>query len=386
MPQLRLAALITIAGLVLVGCAAARESAPLAGPSAPAPGRAPSGFLAVDLTWVSPQQGWALGVAPGCSGQRCATVLETTDGGAKWVTVSDLHACLVEAAPVGCPAGIEEVSSIRFANADVGYAFAADGGRYALTTNGGLTWTTQGGRRVSAIKLARGTAVRVSFSRTGCPGPCDWSVDHSPAGESHWQTLLQPPPGVNHGPVDLVDQGGADLYVAFLGQAATSVGHSPAQLFVSSTAGAQWTAVPDPCGAGGRSMVAVAIAAAPGGAVAALCTPSGSAGSQAVTISSDYGQTFGPPRALPRDGNSRYSELTLTSATDVFAATGGSRLVGSWDGGRHWKVLLRARVSAQDPAPRFLGFESSQVGRWLGPGSTMWTTTDGGHSWHPSHF
>lgn len=386
MPQLRLAALLAIAGVVLAGCAASTHLGARRSVGAPAPGQAPTGFKAVDLTWVSTQQGWALGVAPGCTGQTCATVLETTDGGTHWVTVSDLHACLVEAAPVGCPAGIEEVSSIRFANADVGYAFAADGGKYSLTTNGGLTWSPQEGRRVSAVKLARDTAVRVSFSHTGCPGPCDWSVDQSPAGKARWRTLLSPPMGVNHGRVDLVDQGGMDLYVAFLGEATGASRRAPAQLFASTTGGAQWAAIPDPCETAMGSMAAIAIAAAPGGALAALCAPSRAGAAQGVTVSSNYGQTFGPLRTLPADGNATYSELTLTSASAVFVATQGSRLLGSWDGGRHWRLLLTGRVPVQDPAPRFLGFESTEVGRWLGPGTTMWTTTDGGHTWRSTHF
>ncbi|MHB1892268.1 MAG: beta propeller repeat protein [Candidatus Dormibacteria bacterium] len=187
-------------GLLMSACGAtsgfsseANAGSPASMGSAPDRGSGATGFQAVALTWVSPQQGWALGIAPGCLGQRCSTLLETTDGGRHWVTVADLHDCLLEAAPVGCPAGVPQVSQIRFANADIGYVFASDGGPFAMTTNGGLSWALQAGRQASAIKVGYGTALRVSFSQGGCPGPCDWSVDQAGLGQNRWTTIFTPP-------------------------------------------------------------------------------------------------------------------------------------------------------------------------------------------------
>lgn len=370
-----LLALMVMAGCGAVGGSNQGSRAAEAAPARPVPGSAPVGFRAVDLTWISADQGWALGVAPGCSGQRCATILETTDGGREWVTVSDLHACLIEASPVGCPAGVNQVSSVRFASPDVGYAFSQDGGPLLQTTNGGLTWAVQPGRQVSSVKLADGTAVRVSFSKSGCPGPCDWSVDVAAIGQQSWRPLLTPPASVNHVRVVLLHQGSKYLYVAFLGNPAA--GRQQAQLFVSTDLGTNWTQRPDPCARAPVRDVAVRFSAAPGGVLAALCAPRSGTGADSVTLSTDAGGSFGPLRPLPGAG---YTELALPSAGELFAAVGGSRLAGSVDGGKHWRVLVRQRVAGGAPVPQFLGFESPTVGRWLG-GSKLWTTTDSGSTW-----
>lgn len=351
----------------------------------PATGSAPRGFQAVDLTWISADQGWALGVDPGCNGQRCATVLETTDGGTQWVTVTDLHACLLEAAPVGCPAGTTQVSSIRFANPDVGYAFSADGGPALATDNGGLTWSLVPGRDVSAIKVSSGTAVRASYSKGGCPGPCDWSIDQAAVGSSQWRTILTPPADVNHDRVVLLHQGPEYLYAAFLGAPQTGAGTEAAQLFVSSDAGASWTELPDPCAVLHPGLVAAMLASAPGGVLAALCAPRSGSGAQFVTISTDSGAHFGALLRLPA-GAGRYTELAIASPEAVFAAASGRQLVGTINGGRTWRVLARGGTSAAAPLPIFLGFESPTVGRWVASGAVLWSTADGGGTWHPQRF
>ena len=380
------------AGVILAGCGAAAPRGSLEGgqsagaaPALSVAGTAPRGFQAVDLSWISDDQGWALGVDPGCSGQRCATVLETTDGGRGWVTVTDLHACLLEAAPVGCPAGVTEVSSIRFASPDVGYAFSIDGGPYLQTANGGLTWTLQPGREVSAIKVAAGTAVRASFSKGGCPGPCDWSVDEAALGSDSWRTILIPPAAVNHGRVVLLHQGPEYLYVAFLGAPDAGSWTAPAQLFVSSDAGATWAQLADPCARLRPGEVATTFASAPGGVLAALCAARGRLGGQFVTISTDAGADFGPPRQLPT-GPGAYTELALTGPQAVFAAVAGRQLVGTVNGGHSWRVLARAPAVPGAPVPVFLGFESPTVGRWIASGSALWSTADSGASWHRGRF
>lgn len=354
----------------------------------PYPGSTVSDFQAVDLTWISTEQGWALGTAAGCAGQRCATVLETTDGGRSWTTVADLHDCLLEAAPVGCPAGVPQVSEIRFATPDVGYAFASDGGPYSLTTNGGLSWQVQPGREASAIKVGYGTAIRVSFSHSGCPGPCDWSIDQAPVGQSDWQTLYTPPSNFNHGQVVLLRQGPKDIYVAFLGNAAGgTAGREAAQLVVSTDAGASWTEVADPCAAADPGYGARAFAAAPGGVLVALCETSSGSGA-GVEVSTDSGVAFGPLELLPRPRSGAYSEVAAANSHLLLAAVPGVELVQSTDGGHHWEavVRLKARPLASTPTSTFLGFESPLVGRWVGPPDTLWTTTDAGLTWTSRRF
>ena len=383
------ATLVLVPGLVLTGCggsttqAAAHSSVR----AAPYPGSGISGFQAADLTWISDQQGWALGVAPGCSGQRCATVLETTDGGRQWTTVTDLHACLVEAAPVGCPAGVPEVGHIRFANADVGYAYSASGGPYSLTANGGLSWTLQTGRNVSAIKVASGTAVRVSFSRTGCPGPCDWSIDQAALGENVWQTLYTAPSSVNQAKVLLLRQRPNDIYVASVGIAQSGAAAPTAQLVASSDGGATWQRHGDPCAASVPTYQTTNLAVAPGGVLVALCASTRSSRS-GVVVSTDGGDHFVQLQLLPSTIRGAFTEVAATGPADIFAAVPGVELAESTNGGRRWAVAITIRPEPQSKGPTssFLGFESPLVGRWIGPPDVLWTTTNGGATWSPRKF
>lgn len=388
--------LVLALGLLLSACGAAsgfssgpEAGAPAAMGPAPDPGDSATGFQAVALTWVTTQQGWALGIAPGCLGQRCSTVLETTDGGRHWVTVADLHDCLLEAAPVGCPAGVPQVSQIRFANADIGYVFASDGGPFAMTTNGGLSWTLQAGRQASAIKVGYGTAMRVSFSQGGCPGPCDWSVDQASLGQNSWTTVFTPPTSVNHGNVALLRQGPSDIYTAFLGNPAAGAGGQQSQLYVSTNGGLSWAAHPDPCARSRpQDYVASNFAVAPGGVLVALCTSRSGGSPQMVTVSSDQGSTFGPLEPLPHSGSGFFSEIAATSARDLFVAIPGTELVESSTGGQSWRVAIegKAQITPTTPESTFLGFETSLVGRWIGTPDTLWTTTDGGATWSASRF
>ncbi|MHB1500093.1 MAG: hypothetical protein ACYCYK_02800 [Candidatus Dormibacteria bacterium] len=354
----------------------------------PYPGSTVSGFQAVDLSWISAQQGWALGTAAGCAGQRCATVLETTDGGRHWTTVADLHDCLLEAAPVGCPAGVPQVSQLRFANADIGYAYAADGGPYSLTTNGGLSWQVQSGRQASAIKVAYGTAIRVSFSHAGCPGPCDWSIDQAAIGQNVWRPIYTPPATFNHGQVVLLRQGPSDIYAAFLGNlAGGAAGQLAAQLAVSTDGGSSWVIRPDPCATVSPHYGAADFAAASAGLLVALCrTASGT--KAGIEVSTNAGATFGPLEPLPRLGQGVYSEIAAASPQSIVVAASGVELLVSSSGGRHWQVAAapKARPSASTPTSTFLGFESPLIGRWVGPPNTLWSTTDGGLTWAARKF
>ncbi len=395
-PSKAIGPLAILVALLVSSCGAAAGHAGSSSTSAaaghsnatPYPGGTVSGFQAVDLTWISTEQGWALGTAAGCAGQRCATVLETTDGGRSWTTVADLHDCLLEAAPVGCPAGVPQVSQLRFATPDIGYAYASDGGPFSMTTNGGLSWHVQSGREASAIKVAYGTAVRVSFSRSGCPGPCDWSIDEAPLGQTTWQTLYTPPRGFNHGQVDLLRQGSRDIYAAFLGNlAGGAAGGQAAQLVVSSDAGTSWTALPDPCAADHPGYGTRALAAAPGGVLIALCEDA--AGSRAgVAVSTDAGRSFGGIEFLPKPRSGMYTEIAAASSHLLLVAVPGTELVQSTDGGHHWVVVVRLRTqpSPSTPTSTFLGFESPTVGRWIGPPDTLWTTTDAGLTWTSRRF
>src|ERR1700677_1529766 len=157
-----------------------------------------------DLTWVSDTHGWAL-VGQGTCGQTtCADVLTTTDGGSVWHQIGSIAATLSDC--VGC--GTPGVSHIRFANDLDGYAFGPD---LFVTTDGGITWSQENGPYVAALEPAGGTVMRVAYTGTGCPGPCDLTVQTAPAGTDGRRSPTKP---CQADAVHLVRQGPDDAYVA----------------------------------------------------------------------------------------------------------------------------------------------------------------------------
>jgi photosystem II stability/assembly factor-like uncharacterized protein len=273
----------------------------------------------------------------------------------------------------------------------VGYVF--DPGLF-MTTDGGHTWAAQASRPVAALEAMGGDVVRITYSHTGCPGPCDWNIERAPVGSPEWRVVSIPAVN-NHNSVQLIRQE-RDAYAAFFGNTASGAGTQQAELLVSPDGGSTWGSRPDPCGFSGKSPNdAIAIAGAPGGVVGALCTPRGTSEPGNFTIISvDRARTFGRPRALPPIDAP--SAVALTGPSGVVVANGeisGSGpftyvLYTSHDGGQHW---TRA-VSETQPVDRrltdgmFLGFQTATVGRWIGDPSTNWTTTDAGDHWIPHRF
>jgi photosystem II stability/assembly factor-like uncharacterized protein len=388
--------LALVVGLIAAGCGVSLGNTPLVVPTHKVAAQpdissrtAAPVFSGASLTWVSNDQGWALGTTPNCAGQRCVEIMGTTDGGIEWSPVSELHDCLLEAAPVGCPAGVMQLSEIRFATSELGYAYASDGGPFALTTDGGQSWTVQTGRQASAIEVGSGTAVRVSFSESGCPGPCDWSIDAAALGGSNWQTLYTPPTWGNHGNVVLLRQGASDVYVSFLGDPASGAGDQQAQIVVSTDDGWYWTVRADPCaGSAGQRYVDRGLTSAPNGIVVALCVRRDGLGPEAVAVSSDCGASFGPLAMIPESDHSQFTEIAATTAQHLFAAIPGAILIASTNGGQSWHtaVAVSGQLPADATTSTFLGFESPEVGRWVGAPGTMWGTTDGGATWSVSRF
>jgi photosystem II stability/assembly factor-like uncharacterized protein len=385
-----------VIGLIVAGCGASLGNTSFVVPSHKVAAQpdissrtAAPVFSAASLTWVSNDQGWALGTTPTCTGQRCVEIMGTIDGGIEWSQVSELHDCLLEASPVGCPAGVMQLSEIRFANPALGYAYASDGGPFAMTTDGGGSWTVQPGRQTSAIEVGSGTAVRVSFSESGCPGPCDWSLDASTVGESNWQTLYTPPTWGNHGNVVLLRQGPSDVYVSFLGNPASGAGDQQAQLVVSTDGGLYWTLHADPCaGSAGHRYVDLGLTSAPGGIVVALCVRRDGRGPEAVAVSSDCGASFGPLAVIPKSDQSQFTEIAATTAQHLFAGIPGVLLITSANGGQSWHtaVAVPGKLPADATTSTFLGFESPEVGRWVGAPGTLWGTVDAGATWSMTRF
>lgn len=335
-----------------------------------------------DLTWVSDTHGWAMVERQNCGQPTCTDVLTTTDGGSTWTQIGSIPAT----APACTGCDTIGVSGIRFANDLDGYAFGPD---LYVTTDGGVTWTQKAIPNVAALEPAGANVMRVMYTHTGCPGPCDLAVQVAAAGSSSWQTLT--PPFQADG-VQLVRQGTEDAYVAAFQNPAGGAGSAHATLMISHDGGVTWSSRPDPCGVvGGDEYDTSDVAAAPPSVVVVLCRDRLQFTNTFVALSTDGGATFTAQPLIP--GDQEGDQIAATSATSIFlsdsvaAATGTTQysLLSSDDGGRSWQQAASDWAqNVGDPPPPdspFLGFESASVGRWVAGTNDVWQTSNGGVSW-----
>ncbi|MHB8328750.1 MAG: hypothetical protein ACYDD6_03835, partial [Acidimicrobiales bacterium] len=346
------------------------STSPVPSPATPGPG---PWAIFYDLTWISTTHGWALARGTGCTGARCTAVLNTTDGGSSWQEVGSIPAELPNC-PGGCQQGLPEVSHIRFANYEDGYAFSPN---LFVTSNGGITWTEEQGPMVLALEPAGSDVVRVSYTHTGCPGPCNLRVEQAPPGSGRWSALTSSFRGDS---VLLVRQGADEIYVAALENPAGGAIDEHASLLISHDGGSTWAKRADPCGnLDGKEYDTTTLAAAPGRVVVDLCSARAQYSEQFVAESTDGGGTFTMGPLVSPSGP--YELIAATSAPKVFlgAITGGSptetySLLGSDDGGHSWRTAASQTGHSEldFPYQGFLGFESASVGRWAGYPYVIW--------------
>jgi hypothetical protein len=371
-------AALAIAAAGLPAAATATSAGP---PGAPARGPVPTGFRVADLSFVGTHQGWALGTAP-CSHRPCTSVLHTSNGGRTWAGIpapiaslsNCTHAC---------------VSSLRFANSQVGYAF---GSSLELTTDAGQTWHKQPGNAVG-LAVSRHTVIRaVADHPDGCPPGCTFRFKGSAVGSTTWHRL--PAPRVIGDGANI--QASGSTVVVTVGQ--NPAGGAPsahATMLLSSDSGATWTRRGDPCGkrvAGEDD--AASVATATHRRVAVLCLPRhGGAGHDFVLTSSDGGRHFGAPRAITAAGGTHSAYAVTTTGRAILVATARfhtSCIVYavdvSRDGGRHWTRTLRTTGPSRGTLRHFLGAESARVAHFVGNDHTVSRTSNAGRSWRTIRF
>lgn len=132
----------------------------------------PVEFAPLSVTFVAPEQGWALGVLDPCPAEEaCAQVQQTEDGGRTWVV----------ARSVTVP---ENASALRYANPTVGW-MCSDRRELWTTRDGGVTWTetaAPGGERPCERLIIGADAVRLVA--TGPEG--DLAVYDEPDSAGAW--------------------------------------------------------------------------------------------------------------------------------------------------------------------------------------------------------
>jgi hypothetical protein len=253
-----------------------------------------------------------------------------------------------------------------------------------------VTWTWQDGPFVAALEPAGSDVMRIAYTQTGCPGPCDLTIQSAPAGSASWTTLHAP---IQGDAVQLVRQGTADAYVASFENPAGGAQDAHATFTISLDGGTTWSTRPDPCGeVDGDEYDAGAIAAAPPSVLAVLCRDRLQPQNMFLALSSDGGASFTMGPLIPGAPLASVDQLAATSASAVFLAfsapigTGTTQysLLASDDGGRSWYQStseIGEEVDTSPPPATFLGFESATVGRWVVAGNDLWQTTDGGAQW-----
>ncbi|HEX8768682.1 MAG TPA: hypothetical protein VF714_09945, partial [Jatrophihabitans sp.] len=328
----------------------------------PGGGPVPAGFRAVDLTWVSTDIGFALGTAP-CATAPCTSIVRTADGGKSWVGLPAPKAMLSQTDT--CSGYCDMVSHLRFANAEVGYAFGFNS--LFLTTDGGRHWSKQQASSAYALEIVEGAVLRVVGQAPSCAPSCILSLQRSMIGDHNWQEV-ELPAGARSADAQLATNG-RTVVLATLGHVAGGAKDATSVLFTSTDSGASWRKIGEPCpqisGAADGEIDTVAVTVAPDASITALCAPRGG-GAKFTITSIDGGAHFTvAPASL---GAAAGDVLGAATATTLLVSL--DQLYRSTDGGGHWQ---RTGSGGKGPgAASWIGFENSSVGRVLevdGPGT-----------------
>lgn len=337
------------------------------------------------LSWVSPTDGWALAAQP-CAAGTCARLEHTNDGGRSWEALPNPPAGVLDAT-YNC-AGLACVTGLVFGSPAVGYLY---GPGLLMTTDGGQSWRVQHGPQVETVTAWGGHVYRVAYYHTGCPGPCQPSLEEAPIGSSRWQTLIARLVTPGRSSAAQIVGSGSTLMTALYGSQAGPVS-AQAVVYRSVDDGASWRRQGDPCsgrGPGGKREEEdlLDLAAAPGGFYAGLCAPHVGTGTFVIT-SADGGRAWKTDGSVP--GLQGYALLAAASPRTIAVSTpatsgGGSdtaRLLVSTDGGQRWSTAATdTQQVTVEGVPAWLGFQTPTVGTWVGDSHGIWNTFDGGSRW-----
>jgi photosystem II stability/assembly factor-like uncharacterized protein len=364
--------------------ASTTQASPTAGTStstfstSPPSGPVPRAMRVLDLTFVSVDQGWALGsgLCLDGSGKRCTALVRTDNGGGSWVGIpAPPGGNVPETDPTSCADPC--IQHVRFADSDIGYAYGPSA--FFMTTDGGASWQRQAGG-ADALETFNGSTIRVVDSGTGCPGPCNIGVEIAPNGSTAWSTAALPA-GPRNATSVVLTRAGHGVYLLLRQHTSGGAPNQTSTLYVSADNGGTWAARGEPCPQRGE-VDSVDMAAAPDGSLTVGCQPrqAGALGGFTVT-STDGGRTFGVG-ATDRDGP--VSLVGAASSRVLFLMA--NALSRSPDGGVTWTEAARERTGPHSAS--FIGFETTTTGRLiegtangLRGSPVIWTTTDAGQTW-----
>jgi photosystem II stability/assembly factor-like uncharacterized protein len=389
--------------LLAAGCGTRTAAAPSphvsAQPSASAAGQQSAGvtsaargqfdpvaasFVTASTGWVLGDTNWAPGAAP-C--QSCAGLLHTSNGGRSW------RALPAPPAPVGANASpADAITNIAFANAEDGFLY----GPILLSSHdGGRSWVRVKLPPVQELVLGR----RYAFAVTGAPFTAATGLWRTAVGSSRWTRLRLPgdlqhlKAGENWGGLQLEAEGRT---LELLQQGRTGVGDTAAmvgRLWLSRNAGMSWQDRQVPCrppADGGADVVSMAF----GHPDAWLldCFDNEQSSQEQDTQHHLYGSANGGLSWVRLPDPTAHNEPDLLAdngSGHAFLATEGvfDYLVGTFDGGLHWQVLIKSGGSFSGWAD--LDFVTTDIGFVVGPADPydtvgpdhVYRTDDGGRTW-----
>lgn len=332
-------------------------------PATPAPTPI-AGFAAASVTFVSADDGWALGTVAGA-----LALARTQDAGHSWssVTPPPTH---FSGQGVEASSG---VSGIRFANTEDGWTY---GPELWATQDGGSTWTevtlpgVAAGSPVWSLETSDGI-VAAAVLATGTPS---LEIETSSVGSGAW-VLASATVEIGAGPIpspQLVLQGSAGW---LLENDRTVVGGARLQ-------SGSWSSWTPACSTAGG---AAALAASTAQDLLAVCDvgayTSGSPAEEAFVSTNGGGSFTGLSGSLP---SGCQGSATLASATSSLAAAGcGAQIVATFNGGGSWAPVY---TGASGASIAYVGFTTTTQGVAIAtaPGSaagTLLMTRNGGASW-----
>jgi photosystem II stability/assembly factor-like uncharacterized protein len=257
--------------------------------------------------------------------------------------------------------GPSAVASIRFADASNGWLFGPD---LWGTHDGGATWhkVTLVGGEVRSLEAASGTSYALG---SGASGPAQLWI--ASTGGDNWTRVGAP-----------VFRYGSTL--ALRGPVGYGLGDDGA-VFSFSVTGVERRG--SPC-AGPSGLAQVTDTR-----VAVVCVLGAAAGSseKRLTVSDDGGRTWSTAGTPPFGGQPMAVAAATASTYVVAAASGDSRLYRSADGGRTWTTPYVDNTTGGAPWLD-LGFTDALHGFVVSGGnhSKLLTTSDGGATWVVAHF
>ena len=328
----------------------------------------------MDLTFVSDDDGWALGVVP-CDGVgQCAGVLRTSDSGATWRAINAPAAAVTNAnGQIDCWHGTPCVDSMRFGSLHVGYSF-----RSALfhTLDGGQSWQRESTATPTLqLEYAGQSAFRVAgYADTlDCFGGCH--LQRATTTGAAWRDAG---PVISMAGALIVPEGSQRIYVLGLANPAGGAMGKKATLYVSYDAGTTWQTRADPCPG---LTYAVGASAAPFWHLMVLCR-NDAAQSTALIRSDDGGRTYGAPVAVPFSFFYGLTAGTATTLSGLNADASGQLIETSLDGGAHWRTTLTC-PGGREPTDRVLalGYQDGRTAHVICPETTVWRSSDGAATW-----